>query len=75
LHAMLAFLAAHVLVAFPHTVALQQCTAVTARCLRLPYFLAPPSPPPACAVRTMVVPHRRRRFYRVLTRQVRLQQI
>ncbi|KAJ7848847.1 hypothetical protein B0H14DRAFT_3867106 [Mycena olivaceomarginata] len=43
--------------------------------LRLPYSLAPPSPPPACAVRAMVVPHRRRRFYRVLARQVRLQQI
>ncbi|KAJ7846846.1 hypothetical protein B0H14DRAFT_3867595 [Mycena olivaceomarginata] len=65
----------HRLVAFPHTVALQQCTAVIARRLRLPYILAPPSPPPACAVRAMVVPHRLRRFYRVLARQVRLQQI
>ncbi|KAJ7846829.1 hypothetical protein B0H14DRAFT_3677656 [Mycena olivaceomarginata] len=38
LRAMLAFLAA--LVAFPRTVALQQCTAVTARLLGLPYSLA-----------------------------------
>ncbi|KAJ7834321.1 hypothetical protein B0H14DRAFT_1157469 [Mycena olivaceomarginata] len=42
------------------------------RRLRLPYSPAPPSPPPA---RAMVVPHRRRRLYRFLPRQMYLQQV
>ncbi|KAJ7798057.1 hypothetical protein B0H14DRAFT_3886690 [Mycena olivaceomarginata] len=63
------------LVAFPHTVTLHQCTAVTDRRLRLPYSPAPPSSPPACAARAMVVPHPRRRFYRLLACQMHLQQV
>ncbi|KAJ7723594.1 hypothetical protein B0H14DRAFT_3900170 [Mycena olivaceomarginata] len=35
----------------------------------------PPSLTPACAARAMVVPHRRHRFYRLLMRQVHLQQV
>ncbi|KAJ7351239.1 hypothetical protein DFH08DRAFT_957566 [Mycena albidolilacea] len=66
-HAMLAFLAAHVASSPP-----AHCDSSAVYCcrrLRLPYS---PAPPPA---RAMVVPHRRRYFYHLLPRQVRLQQV
>ncbi|KAJ7813007.1 hypothetical protein B0H14DRAFT_1449736 [Mycena olivaceomarginata] len=54
------------LVAFPHTVTLQHGTAVAACACRTPQHHL--HHPPA---RAMVVPHRRRRFYHLLPRQVR----
>ncbi|KAJ7863533.1 hypothetical protein B0H14DRAFT_2738581, partial [Mycena olivaceomarginata] len=76
LHAMLAFLAAHVVSSSSRTPWLFSSVPPS-----LPDAWACRTPwhhlhcPPACAVRAMVVPHRRHRIYRILARQVRLQQI
>ncbi|KAJ7800841.1 hypothetical protein B0H14DRAFT_1685958 [Mycena olivaceomarginata] len=70
-HETLAFPTAHRprrLIAFPHAATPQQCTAVAARHLRLPYSPVPPSPPRA-------YDDHRCRFYRQLARQARLQQV